>query len=155
MSNNVINSVIDTGKMTFTFTDEDGSVFASFRLNPADVGVANRWAEVADFFGKRQDNEISSIADVARLNDELEEKICYVLGYDARESIFWEVSATTVLPSGEMFAMVILEAVANAVKPELEKRNKKSEAAIAKYTAKYAKHSGAPAVQKNDQQNTV
>ena len=134
---NVINSNISVGKLNFTFTDEDGDVFSSFRLNPADIGVANRWAEVADFFGKRQDNEISSIADVVRLNTELEEKICYVLGYDCRKTVFGEVPATTVLPSSEMFAMVVLETVANAVKPELEKRNKKSEAAIAKYTAKY------------------
>lgn len=132
-----INANVAVGRMNFTFTDEDGDVFASFRLNPADVNVAGRCAEVSDYFRKRQDKELTSVEDVLKLNTELEEKICFILGYDARESIFGEVPATTVLPSGELFAMVVLEAIANAVEPEMKKRNQKSAEAAAKYTSKY------------------
>lgn len=134
---NTINSNIAVGKLNFTFTDEDGDIFASFRLNPADVNVASRCMEVSDYFHKRQEEAPASVEDVLRLNTELEEKICYILGYDAREDIFGSVPATTVLPSGELFVMVVLEAIANAVKPEMEKRNRKSAEAAAKYTAKY------------------
>lgn len=138
---NTINSNIAVGKMKFTFTDEDGDTFASFQLNPADINVSIRCTEVSDYFSKRQEESTASLEDVLKLNTELEEKICYILGYDARESVFGEVPATTVLPSGDLFAMVVLEAIANAVKPEVEKRNKKSAEAIAKYTAKYTKKS--------------
>lgn len=138
---NTINSNIAVGKLNFTFTDEDGAVFASFRLNPADINVASRCTEVSDYFSKRQEESTASLEDVLKLNTELEEKICYILGYDAREDIFGEVPATTVLPSGDLFAMVVLEAIANAVRPEVKKRTKKSAEAIAKYTEKYTKKS--------------
>ena len=59
------------------------------------------------------------------------------LGYDARDSIFGEVSAATVLPNGDLFAMVVLDTIAKAVKSESEKRAKKSDDAVKKYTAKY------------------
>lgn len=134
---NVVNSNIAVGKLNFTFTDEDGNVFSSFRLNPTDVNVASRCEEVSDFFCKRQDKDPSSLDDVLKINDELEEKIAYILGYDARESIFGEVPATTVLPSGELFAETVLKAITNAVNTEMEKRNKKAAEAAAKYTSKY------------------
>lgn len=134
---NVVNSNIAVGKLNFTFTDEDGNVFSSFRLNPTDVNVASRCEEVSDFFRKWQDKEPASLDDVLKINDELEEKIAYILGYDARESIFGEVPATTVLPSGELFAETVLKAITNAVNTEMEKRNKKSAEAAAKYTSKY------------------
>lgn len=134
---NVVNSNIAVGKLNFTFTDEDGNVFSSFRLNPTDVNVASRCEEVSDFFRKRNDKEPASLDDVLKINDELEEKIAYILGYDARESIFGEVPATTVLPSGELFAEAVLKAITNAVNTEMEKRNKKAAEAATKYTSKY------------------
>lgn len=138
---NTINAEINLGKLNFVFKDENGDEFSSFRLNPADINVASRCAEVSDYFSKRQEEVPTSLEDVMKLNTELEAKIVYILGYDARESVFGEVPATTVLPSGDLFAMVVLEAIANAVKPEVEKRTKKSAEAIAKYTAKYTKKS--------------
>lgn len=134
---NVVNSNIAVGKLNFTFTDEDGDVFSSFRLNPADVNVAKRCTEVSDYFDKLLGESLTSVDDVLKLNTELEEKICYILGYDARGNVFGEVPATTVLPSGELFATVVLETIANAVRPEMEKRNRKSAEAAAKYLAKY------------------
>lgn len=134
---NVVNSNIAVGKLNFTFTDEDGNVFSSFRLNPTDVNVASRCEEVSDFFRKWQDKEPASLDDILKINEDLEEKIAYILGYDARESIFGEVPATTVLPSGELFAETVLKAITNAVNTEIEKRNKKAAEAAAKYTSKY------------------
>ena len=134
---NVVNSNIAVGKLNFTFTDEDGNVFSSFRLNPTDVNVASRCEEVSEFFRKRQDKEPTSLDDILKINDELEEKIAYILGYDARESIFGEVPATTVLPSAELFAEAVLKAITNAVNTEMEKRNKKAAEVAAKYTSKY------------------
>lgn len=134
---NVINSNVSVGKLNFTFTDEDGEVFSSFRLNPADINVANRCMEVSEQFRQREDRKITTVAEAAAYNSEMEEKISYILGYDAKDSVFGEVSATTVLPSGELFAMVVLEAIAKAVEPEIQKRKQKMSDAVSKYTKKY------------------
>lgn len=132
-----INANVAVGRMNFTFTDEDGEVFSSFRLNPADINVANRCMEVSEQFRQREDRKITTVAEAAAYNSELEEKISYILGYDAKDSVFGEVSATTVLPSGELFAMVVLEAIAKAVEPEIQKRKQKMSEAVSKYTKKY------------------
>lgn len=132
-----VESTISTGKMKFTFTDEDGDVFSAFRLNPSDVNLAKRCQEVAEQFGQQKDRQLSTIEDAVAYNTELEEKISYILGYDAKAAIFGEVSATTVLPSGELFAAVVLDTIAKEVEPEIKKRNQKMSDAVAKYTGKY------------------
>lgn len=132
-----VESTISTGKMKFTFTDEDGDVFSAFRLNPSDVNLAKRCQEVAEQFGQQKDRQLSTIEDAVAYNTELEEKISYILGYDAKAAVFGEVSATTVLPSGELFAAVVLDTIAKAVEPEIKKRNQKMSEAVAKYTGKY------------------
>lgn len=134
---NKVESTISTGKMKFTFTDEDGDVFSAFRLNPSDVNLAKRCQEVAEQFGQQKDRQLSTIEDAVAYNTELEEKISYILGYDAKAAVFGEVSATTVLPSGELFAAVVLDTIAKAVEPEIKKRNQKMSEAVAKYTGKY------------------
>lgn len=134
---NTINTSVSVGKLNFTFTDEDGNAFSSFRMNPADFSIAARCSEVSEYFSEHEDISGESIEGVLLFNKELEEKICYILGYDARDSIFGEVSAATVLPNGDLFAMVVLDTIAKAVKSESEKRAKKSDDAVKKYTAKY------------------
>lgn len=132
-----VNSSVALGKMTFTFTDEDGEVFASFLLNPMDVNVAKRCDEVGNYFEKKSDWELSSIDDLLRVNKEMEDKICYILGYDARESLFGNVPATTLLESGEMFVSVVVSTISDAVKAETEKRASRMKDAVEKYTSKY------------------
>lgn len=133
----IVNSNVSLGKLTFTFTDEGGEVFASFKLNPMDVNVAKRCDEVAGLFDKKSDWELTSIDDLLQCNKEIEDKISYILGYDAREGLFGNVPATTLLESGEMFFEVVLKTVADAVKSETEKRTSRMREAVEKYTSKY------------------
>ncbi len=134
---------ICTGLLKFTFEDETGHTFASFRMNPADPNVAHRCQEVAAYFANLKDKKYSTLDEIVAYDKQLTEKISYILGYDAAQEIFGEVSATTVLPSGELFAIVVLDAIADAAKPEIEKRKAAmSEAAkkyLEKYEAKYGK----------------
>lgn len=135
MSN--ISTKVSLGRMTFTFTDENDAVFAFFRMNPADVNLAKRCEEVADKYSNREEKNFSTAAEAAEYGAELEEQICYILGYDARENVFGEVPALTVLPDGNLFAFIVLETIAEKVRFEIEKRREKANAAISKYTAKY------------------
>lgn len=126
---------ISTGRLYYTMVDEDGDEFAKFYLNPTDMKLANRCAEVLEYFkGVEVPETIEGILD---LNDTLESRICHVLGYDAREDIFGIIPATTLLPDGNIFAMVVLETIVAAAKAEMEKRSAKTAEAVGKYTDKY------------------
>lgn len=134
-----INMNIGASFMRFTFTDGEGEIFASFRINPADVKLAARFGEASKFFndlGERMNNA-ATIADFEKLNDELEDKICYLLGYDAKDSLFGQISATTIMEDGNMFATHIMNVLAKNVGPEIAKRKQAMAAAVEKHTAKY------------------
>lgn len=134
-----VNTNLGSSILKFTFTDDDGEVVASFRLNPADVRLAGRVQEAANFFRKAAQSapEQATAADILKYNNDVEEEICRVLGYDARESLFGLMSATTILADGEMFAQKILDMISEAVLPEIQKRKAALAAAVKKHTAKY------------------
>ena len=138
----VINANISSGLLKFTFTDADGDVFAYFKMNPADINLAARCSEVAEYFEKRS-NEVSNnttVQEMAQYSEELKEKLDYLLGYKASETLFdGLMSPVTLLPNGELFAFVVLDKIASAVEPEIKKRKQKMQKAMSKYTDKYSK----------------
>ena len=136
----IINTGIGSAFLKFTFSDDDGDIVSSFRMNPADIKAAIRSEEVSKYMEERKSALIGNMtaADMAKFNDELEEKICYVLGYDARSELFKApLTATTILPNGDLFAVAVMDKIVEAVKPEIEKRRANMEMAAAKYTARY------------------
>ena len=50
MNNSTINASLGSSLMKFTFTDSDGEVLASFRMNPGDIKLAHRCQEVSSYF---------------------------------------------------------------------------------------------------------
>lgn len=132
-------NVIDANIRTYTFSNESGEVLASFRLNPADIRIPGRVFEAAEHFRKMAQEipERVTDQDFLQLNNEWEERICYVLGYDARQSLFGFLSATTKLSSGESFGSVVMKRIAEAVAEEYRKRLEILKAAVHKHTAKY------------------
>ena len=129
------NTKIATGIQTLQFTDEDDHVFASFRINPTDINLAARAQEVGEYFSP-ENQALKDIPTAAALNKEIEEKISYVLGYDASD-VFGEVTATTIFPNGEMWAMVVLDTILKEVQPAVQDRLKKMDKAAEKYLKQY------------------
>lgn len=129
----------NTGLIKFTFTDENGDVFSSFRMNPTDVNLLARAEEVSAYFEGRKNDmpENASGAELKAFNDEIEEKINYLLGYEASKDIFGVLTATTINPDGEIFAWVVMDFIVEKLKPEIEKRAQKMQTNVYKYTAKY------------------
>lgn len=139
---NTINKNINSGLLKFTFTDSDGDVFSYFKMNPADVKLAARCAEVSEYFDKKAEEAggFASVGDLAKYSDELSEKLDYLLGYPASETLFGELmSPVTILPNGDIFAFVVLETIGEAVGTEIKKRKQKMQKAASKYTDKYTK----------------
>ena len=136
-----IDTKLGSALVKFTFSDDDGDILASFRVNPTDPKIVQRLNEVKDYFADQEKNtpEFATIDDVIELNDEIEEKICYILGYDARESLFGQISATTVMSNGTMFVTVIVDKIASCIPEEMNRRQKSMSNAVKKHTAKYAK----------------
>lgn len=136
-----INENISTSLLKFTFSDEEGEVIASFRMNPADVKLAQRCNEISTFFEDLRDNtpENATLEDAVHLNDELEDKICYLLGYDAKQSLFGLISATSIMGDGNMFVVHVMDQIIKAVGPEIKKRQQAMAKAVSKHTAKYKK----------------
>ncbi len=136
-----INTNFDSGVQKYTFTDSDGDVIASFKLNPTDIKLAKRCEEVAEQLEKMSETapQFATVEDAAKYNDDLESKVCYMLGYDARASLFGLLSATTILPNGTLFAQKVVETIVQSIEPEIKKRTEKMQAAVAKHTAKYNK----------------
>ena len=84
--------------------------------------------------------KISSNKEAAELNKTIEDKINYLLGYEASKDLFKEpITATTFFANGEMFALIVLSKILDKIKPEIEKRRKKMQEAVNKYTEKYTK----------------
>ena len=85
-----INTKIDDGILTFTFTNNQDEIFASFRLNPTDVNVAARAEEVSEFFENLEDSvkDVKSTKEAAKLNELIQDKINYLLGYEASKDLF-------------------------------------------------------------------
>ena len=134
-----VNENLGSSVLKFTFTDSDGDVVASFRLNPADVRLVGRIQEAAKFFAQaaKEAPEKATAEDILKFNNAVEDKICDVLGYDARQSLFGFMSATTVLEDGEIFAKKILDKIEKAAVQEIHKRKETLMAAVRKHTAKY------------------
>lgn len=128
---------INTGFMKFTFTDEDGDVFASFKLNPTDARLVNRCKNISEFFADLSRNpiQVKTVEDMTHYENVVEDKFCEFLGYDCRQSLFGRVAATDRLPDGRIFASHVLDTIIREIGPEIQKRR---QANIARHTAKYA-----------------
>lgn len=137
-----INTNIDDGILNFTFTNNEDKVFSSFKLNPTDINVVARAEEVIEYFRQFEDSiqKATSGKEMAELNKQIEDKINYLLGYEASKDLFKEpITATTVFGNGQVFAHIVLDKIVEAITPEIEKRKKKMQAVANKYTEKYIK----------------
>lgn len=123
----------------FRFFDSDGELLGKCRINPADPKLAARCEEVSKYFDKKGSGAPNSAAELEKCNDEIEEKICYLLGYDARQELFGQLPACSVLPDGDLYVNKVMGRIVEAVEPEAKKRAENMQAAIAKHTAKYEK----------------
>ena len=136
-----ITTNIGSSLLKFVFRDEDGDVIASFRMNPADIKLAQRCQDVFDYFSNiaERAGANETLEDAIKFNDEIEEKICYLLGYDVKQSLCGIISATSIMADGNLFVSHVLGKITSAVGAENQKRRQAMAKAVSKHTAKYQK----------------
>lgn len=140
-----ISKVIDSGILTFEFRDSNDEIFSSFQINPTDVTLIGRSEEVSKKLHEMEKEypEAGSLDDIVRYNKMIEEQLNYLLGYKASEGLFVPpITATTLLPSGKIFAFLVLDTILDILRPEIERRQKKAESEMNKYLKKYGEANG-------------
>lgn len=130
---------IDTGLITFRYTNNDDEVIAKFTINPTDIRLMKRCEEVSKDFEELSGRfkGATSTDDVMELDRLISEKIDYMLGTTEHSIFDGLLTATTFLPDGRLFSEVIMDTVLTALEPEILKRNEAIEKQMKKYTDKY------------------
>ena len=131
----------NTGAKSYEIVDQDGNELGVFRFIPADAGILKRYKEAAAFFSGINDRiknkDFEEI--LPELEKEAGEKIDLLFGASVSESFFKITSPFTIIDSGETFAEQIITVIGGIIEKELSEREKKQQARIDEYVAKYTK----------------
>lgn len=136
---------VASGAKLVPIIDADGEQIGSFRFNPTDTNILNRYKTVIDFFDHyAEDPEPEDATDEERvqrlvdLQQRVNEQIDNLLGYEAHGSIFEKCGALSITEKGDFFFEQIIEGIAKLIEQVTEQRVKKMQK-IRKATAKYHK----------------
>ena len=131
----------NTGAKSYEIVDQDGNELGVFRFIPSDAGILKRYKEAAAFFSGINDRiknkDFEEI--LPELEKEAGEKIDLLFGASVSESFFKITSPFTIIDSGETFAEQIITVIGGIIEKELSEREKKQQARIDEYVAKYTK----------------
>ena len=131
----------NTGAKSYEIVDQDGNELGVFRFIPSDAGILKRYKETAAFFSGINDRiknkDFEEI--LPELEKEAGKKIDLLFGASVSESFFKITSPFTIIDSGETFAEQIITVIGGIIEKELSEREKKQQARINEYVAKYTK----------------
>lgn len=131
----------NTGAKSYEIVDQEGNELGVFRFIPSDAGILKRYKEAAAFFSGINDRiknkDFEEI--LPELEKEAGEKIDLLFGASVSESFFKITSPFTIIDSGETFAEQIITVIGGIIEKELSEREKKQQARIDEYVAKYTK----------------
>ena len=145
MSNKIIKPqsndiIIDDGIKVYNIKNLRGKLLGTFEFRPADTNIVNRYEEVVDFFNNLAIPETKDTEKtVKEVENQVVDKMDYLIGGDSKESFFSIMGAFSVLASGELFFENVLGAVAKVIEREFSVRTKKLQRRMNKYVAKYHK----------------
>ena len=91
--------VIDDGSKVYNIKNKQGKMLGRFEFRPSDTNIVKRYEEVVDFFNSfklpEDTNESMETAE-----KELKEKMSYLIGADADESLLSIMGPFSALASG-------------------------------------------------------
>lgn len=130
--------IVDDGLKTYTIENKRGDYLGEFTFHPTDTNIIRRHEEVIDFINNLQQEDYSE-ENITKVENDLKEKIDYLLNANVAETFFKICGPLTPLPSGETFVENIITAIGNVIEKEMGVNTKKANARISKYTQKYKK----------------
>lgn len=132
--------VVDNGGERYAVEDKLGNYLGEFVFNPTDTRILQRYEEtvpqLSELMGKDHGADVSA---VFALEDEIREKVDYIFGSGVSSTFFNTVGPLTVLGTGELYVVNVVNALAQVIDAEIGVRTKKMENMIRKYTDKYSR----------------
>ena len=80
--------VVDDGSKVYTIENKRGKVLGKFEFRPTDTNIVKRYEEVVEYYNSYQLPENPSDADMRKAEDDITERISYLIGEDAKETFF-------------------------------------------------------------------
>lgn len=131
---------IDRGLKTYEVEDIDGTPLGVIKINPADLGIAGRFAQTRDAIAAMAE-KVSDKADPELLNEidaDIKAEVNKIFGSDVASIFFGGISALALCDDGSMVFEKILEAIAPIIEDAVGDAMKASRKRMEKYTAAYA-----------------
>lgn len=139
-NNQTTDIIIDDGKQTYNIKNQNGELLGSFRMNPADMSILERFKSV--------ENVLENITEHVDMNKDFEEvekemsaivreQINYLFDCDCADVLFGITSPFTIMKNGEFFLEQVINVIGTAVNADLKHRSTKIDEKIGKYTKKY------------------
>lgn len=129
--------VVDDGSKVYTIENKRGKVLGKFEFRPTDTNIVKRYEEVVDFYNSYQLPENPTETDMRTAEEEIMNRISYLVGADAKEVFFSILGAFSPLANGELFIENVLSSIAKVIEREMNTRTKKVQSRMNKYVAKY------------------
>ena len=129
--------VVDDGSKVYTIENKRGKVLGKFEFRPTDTNIVKRYEEVVDFYNSYQLPENPTETDMRTAEEEIMNRISYLVGADAKEAFFSILGAFSPLANGELFVENVLSSIAIVIEREINTRTKKVQSRMNKYVAKY------------------
>lgn len=129
---------VDTGSVLINI-DDKGEIIGSFRFNPNDLDILNRYNHVVSVLENISVPEDYSQEDFFKITDKIKEQFDYLLNYNVSDEIFKKCNPLTLTESGDFYAENVIEGVTGLIESITNERIKKKKAKINKATAKYHK----------------
>lgn len=133
--------IIDRGLKSYELIDADGTVYATIRFNPSDIGIAGR-AEQArkNIETIVKAAQLEDAAGILRLDHKIKHEFDFIFGNPVSYALFGGQSAITMLSDGTFLFEQVLQAIAPIVEDAAQKAAQASSERIKKHTAEYQDH---------------
>lgn len=139
MGENRMTLQVSTGAQVIDLVNENGTKIGQFEFVPTDVGIIERYKDVANFFDSYQFPKEPAEEDLLSLENSVKEQFNQLFGYQVAEGMFEKCAALTVVEDGDFFFEKVLDGISGLIEQTMKARVEKKKQKIRKYTAKYKK----------------
>ena len=141
--------VVDDGRVDVPIKNQYGEVVGTFRFNPTDINIVNRYNEAAakfediakplidyDIDGNGEGKTKDAVEALNEAEDKMIELMDYVFDADSRESFFSKIHAFAPT-NGKFYCEVVYTGIGNYISKKFDAETKAVSIRVDKYTHGY------------------